>query len=378
MEFEFEKWCEESELSTGCIDTLIQKKICTSFVLSGLTEPDLKDLKLELHDRVCLRKASSLLAAEEDRVRRAKAANPKGLIPPTGTVVPPASTETPPHTPAGDGIPDPASSTGPVPEKATTRTLAQLDRVNKLIAGINGNPLDDLLADDHPGAASLLSSGERKAILITDYMTAFSGSQPAEPPEEILTTSDGRQITVRLPKKKPSADTLQPHQWIAANGRIIKLLLASKPKAVVVDYCDYMTKIGDLLRDYTTSSVFWLDYQHRLAIAESDTKWSDIAPHLKDIHLKVRQANLPSRAQQSTQSQNFNRRQGGYRDNRQNANTNPGDIICGSYNSRAGCTFKNCRYNHICNEPGCTAKHPAYQHTLPPRLQGNSANDSSA
>lgn len=345
--FDFGKWRTDSELSDQCCDILIAKRLDTVFVLSGLQEGDLKDLKLDLHDKVCLRKAVGILLQAE---QRAAAAAIK--------VAPASGTNPPPVSPRADG----SESNGPViaeVKKETTRSLAQLDKLNQLISGINSNPLDDLLADENPKT----DKGEKKALLIVDFLTSFSGAQLVDPPEEVLTTSDGRQISVKAPKKKPSADTLLPHQWIAANGRITKLIQSTRPASEAADYCDFTSMIGDYLKDYTCSSVFWLDHQHRLAVAEQGRRWCDIDSHLKQIHLKLRSASSTSASGTSLQ---LKKRGRSFPDN-----------VCWNYNSRSGCTYKECKYPHLCGEPGCLAKHPSYKHNVAPRLQNTtSATDS--
>lgn len=315
-DFDFSVWRKSCELSDPACELLIAKHLDSAFVLSALTEKDIAKIGLEFADSIKLHKGAQILSRQEE-LKESLAARAHG------------------------------SPTLPDGVKATTKTLANLDKLQNIVSSINNNPLEGLLASD----SADLGKGE-KPILTIDFLTNFAGNTIVETPDEVLTTADGRQITVRAPKKRPQPETLLPHQWIAANARILKLLNA-KNQSAVPDYCDYMIKIGDYLKDYTASSVFYLDHQHHLLVANSDRKWSDIDPHYKDIHLKLRAP--PSQSARPPPGRGRGNPPGSQRPGTQQE-------LCFAYNSRAGCDFKGCRYLHVCTQPGCTSSQPSYTH----------------
>lgn len=253
--------------------------------------------------------------------------------------------------------------------KHTTKSLANLAKLNQLVSSLNSNPLDDLLAPDED--ETLPKTGEK--YLVIDHLTTFGGGLLVEPPDEILTTADGHKITVKAQKKKPDPDTLQPHQWIAAQGHILKKLHAKHPDELL-DYFEYMTQVGDYLRDCTAVSVFWFDHLHKLDKFDTGKKRNDINQHQKDIHLKLRASRINATCNQlSTSALQQRKSVGG---GLSGGGRSPSDSICWGFNSRAGCKFKNCTYSHTCLEPGCSIRHPSFQHgSGAPRFQKDTNSD---
>ena len=47
----------------------------------------------------------------------------------------------------------------------------------------------------------------------------------------------------------------------------------------------------------------------------------------------------------------------------QGPKTLAGREICISFNAKMGCKWgRNCKFAHVCTEPGCEKEHPQYQH----------------
>jgi hypothetical protein len=59
-------------------------------------------------------------------------------------------------------------------------------------------------------------------------------------------------------------------------------------------YLDYLRKLGDLMVNYTASSVFLLDHVHRYEVIEEGKTWNYIDPSLSLNVLKKRDIGVPA------------------------------------------------------------------------------------
>ena len=77
--------------------------------------------------------------------------------------------------------------------------------------------------------------------------------------------------------------------FFGANARILARLVPNLTPELAC-YLDYLRKIGDLMLNYTTSSVFLLDHEHRFEVVEQpDKKWNCIDQGLLMNVLKKRE-----------------------------------------------------------------------------------------
>jgi hypothetical protein len=195
--------------------------------------------------------------------------------------------------------------------------------------------------DDQP----MLNAKGEKCLLPINFLSCVRGTQNSE---EVIHSGKGVNLVVQSALRKTSSpDKLSIGQWTAANSRILSKLIVTGRLCgpEVLDYLEYVRKIGDLLQLYTPGSVFQLDHNHRLELHESTTKrrWQDIDCTLENAHLKRRDETghtLSSVLYKPNMSQSQTDRRGtGY--------WRRG--VCWAFNSAEGCSFSRdkCRYEHV-------------------------------
>jgi hypothetical protein len=128
-------------------------------------------------------------------------------------------------------------------------------------------------------------------------------------------------------------------------------------------YLDYLRKIGDIMVNYTTASVFLLDHEHRFEVLEENKLDNAIDLTLSLNILKKRDtsitagSNTVSRVSSNAASSSTSTQ--GQRIARKTT------VICWQFNQPNGCAYTpNCRFVHSCNIVGCGQDHPAYKHVF--------------
>jgi hypothetical protein len=215
-----------------------------------------------------------------------------------------------------------------------SRPASAISEVRELMCDLLN--LDDLPVNDR---------GE-KVLLPINFLSSIRGTQDKD---EVLHSGKGINLVLQVSNKRVTPDKLSAGQWIGANSRILDKLITSGRLSAsqLADYLDYSRKIGDLLQQYTTSSVFMLDHVHRLEVHDKPSKqWSDIDATLQSAHLKKKDEFNNSQAANRFSS-------GSARDSRDNRgrgyqNRHVGSP-CFAYNSPEGCRYTKdkCRYDHV-------------------------------
>jgi hypothetical protein len=126
-------------------------------------------------------------------------------------------------------------------------------------------------------------------------------------------------------------------------------------------YLDYLRKIGDLLVNYTSSSVYLLDHEHRFEVVETLEKlWNYIDPTLSLNILKKKDSGalgVSTVHKLSASGSNSNSA------STHRTATRRSQVICWQFNQPEGCEYTpNCRFQHVCNIEGCRLDHPATKH----------------
>ena len=153
---------------------------------------------------------------------------------------------------------------------------------------------------------------------------------------------------------------LQPEKLIfglffEANARILARLVPNLTPELSC-YLDYLRKIRDLLINYTSSSVFRLDHEHRFEVAELGTAWNVIDPTLSINLLKKKDSN-PSVTTASRVASASTSDRGSSRFKSL--------VICLLFNQKDGCSYgANCCFQHVCNVEGCGLSHSAVKHVF--------------
>jgi hypothetical protein len=182
--------------------------------------------------------------------------------------------------------------------------------------------------------------------------------------DQIVTTDKDGNLKLKPSKHRPTPDKISFGQWTAANARILAKLIPRFSAQDLSDYLDYTHMIGDLLTQFTNSSVFSLDYDHRVQVNQSGKRWNDINCTLEVYTLKKRDDSgsshvyTPSGVAGGGASSNA-QLQSQPRKNMSRPRVGGG--ICWDYNSKEGCSYGDgCRYIH---------KDSAGQNQRAPRFQ---------
>jgi hypothetical protein len=194
--------------------------------------------------------------------------------------------------------------------------------------------------------------------------------------EELACTEGGTKLYLGSGAgKKVTPDKLNQGLFLGANARILSRIIPNITPEVV-NYLDYIRKIGDLLVNYTSTSVYHLDHEHRFEVCErsSSIPFNFIDPTLSLNLLKKKDAvqNQSNVRGTSTGKSGVNSGSKGSNSNSKNQGS-----PCWQYNQPAGCQFEpNCKYPHHCNVPGCKGDHPSYKHVFRFNSKSQSASTS--
>ena len=178
-------------------------------------------------------------------------------------------------------------------------------------------------------------------LLPINFCSHVRGSRGED--EEILETPNGSKLYFSRAhsSKKITPEKLTQGLFFGANARILARLVPNLTPELVL-YLDYLRQLGDLLLNYTSTSVYSLDHEHRYEVAEQGTPWNEINSSLSLNLLKKKDQNAQSgstatvnRAQNRPASSLFAR----------NALAAKSQVICYLYNQVDGCPFGvKCRF----------------------------------
>jgi hypothetical protein len=235
--------------------------------------------------------------------------------------------------------------------------------------------LHDLLSiNEH--CPSFARTGD-SLYLPCNFVSHVRGSSRSED-EELLTTVSGSKLYLsNSASRKIVPEKLSYGLFFGANARILARLIPNLTPDLAA-YLDYLRKLGDLMVNYTTSSVFLLDHVHRYEVVEEGKSWNYIDPSLSLNVLKKRDVNVNPQTQTSSYNQRSNTvsRIGGVTNNNNSRQQQRSTtVICWLYNQQEGCSYgAGCRFLHICNIVACGLDHPAYRHIF----RGQTAGQQSA
>jgi hypothetical protein len=171
--------------------------------------------------------------------------------------------------------------------------------------------------------------------------------------EKLLSNSLSGQLVFKSGPVKPKLETVTLWQWSMASNAILYKMLdeGSILQGNILDYLSYTTKVYQLIGTHDMISVFFYDREYRKLQHKHKFRWGTDVPHLQTVFLKQKFVKNP-RPQHSVSKPAL-----GYA-----SHTAQGKEICKKYNSRSGCNFTACKFDHVCSIPGCNQKHPAPSH----------------
>ena len=197
-------------------------------------------------------------------------------------------------------------------EALRTPSILQSDTQQPSISRL----IDDLQA---PAAPPDLASLQRRPIASGARVFLVSGGGKSQTPHYdivdfvpgvlcqkeslVLSGSEGK-ITFDGGPKKPRLESLTPHQFYAANSRIMYKLIetGALTDRGVVDYLGYTVKIAQLADRYVWSSVLHYDRQYRELQAELNFDWGSDCTHLHQVVLREKAQALTSGKRPSTKA----------------------------------------------------------------------------
>jgi hypothetical protein len=182
--------------------------------------------------------------------------------------------------------------------------------------------------------------------------------------ERVLSTGDEFEIVCRAGSRKPRLEQLTISQWSLANLAILYRLVeeGSLSSSEILDYLSHTSQIYSLIASHELVSVYQYDREYRRLQSIHKFRWGTNIGHLAPGFLRVRSVvngpinsakpKLVSRPERPpTRPSSFQ------------SHTSEGKTICRNYNGRVGCSFRGCKFEHICNVPGCGKSHPGINHS---------------
>lgn len=245
---------------------------------------------------------------------------------------------------------------------ATTTSINRDPQLQQLAEGYQSAAIRDLLTINEYNP-SQNRSGEA-LYLPCNFVSHVRGSSRSED-EELLQTTSGAKLYLSHASKKIQPEKLSYGLFFGANARILARLIPQLTPEIAA-YLDYLRKLGDLMVNYTASSVFLLDHEHRFEVLELGKSWNAIDPILSMNILKRRDPVSASSDNNSKTVPRLSNSQGTPGNSGAN-NSRRTSVICWQYNQPDGCAYTpNCRFLHTCNIVGCGFEHPAFKHIFRP------------
>ena len=236
---------------------------------------------------------------------------------------------------------------------ANTRTIGRVPQLQNLAEGYQQSALKDLLSINDCNSGR---QGE-PLYLPVNFISHLRGNRAEE--EEILQTPGGSKLYLSQGGRKVQPEKLTRGPFFGANARILPRMIPNLTHELAT-YLDYLRKLGDLLINYTASSVYALDNEHRYEIAELGTAWNSIDPTLSLNILKKRESSTGAATKVATGGSGSSSNSTSYRQN-----SRVSLVICWQFNQKEGCSYQpKCKFQHVCNIVGCGADHPAFKHAF--------------
>jgi hypothetical protein len=350
-------WAASRKVSAATVDEIINLGFTSLEAVELLTAEDLKKSKISIGQQKLLLKAVSSLAPVAEVTREDTAG--------TGT----ARAATPSNVPSGDDTQGNAA-VHPAGEEAFRQSL-----LNQLQA-LPGGPPARAQGGCIPATAGSstvtgmyswqdpqvflksVSNSKTQCHNIVDFV-----SQDCVNEERLLSSGDDIEIICRAGSRKPKLENLTISQWSQANIAILYRLFQDGDIDLpnVFDYLSYTAHIYNLISSHEVLSVFYYDREYRRLQAAHKFRWGMSVSHLAPGFLRLRAPTQQGGGQKLRATQRPDRHT--QRPNSAyQSHSASGRPICKSFNIRAGCTFRNCRFDHVCNIPGCGKDHPGHSH----------------
>ena len=186
--------------------------------------------------------------------------------------------------------------------------------------------------------------------------------------EKIVAMGEDLDFVWRAGAKKPKLESLNVAQWSSANIAILYKLVeeGTLPMSNSFDYLSYTSYIYSLVQTHDLVSVFYYDREYRRLQHMHKFRWGTAVNHLAPGFLRLKPVG-PSTFVQAESRKPAPKGVEKKLDNTHSkfnfaSHTGSGKTICRRYNGRMGCNMRGCKFEHVCNVPGCGQAHPGVQH----------------
>lgn len=213
----------------------------------------------------------------------------------------------------------------------------------------------------------LKSLGQQQNVQYYDIVdfANLSGSLYSNVEDRVLSNAEGGQLVFKTGPAKSKLESLNISQWSLASNAILYRLLEDRKLAIenVLDYVSYVSNIYQLFLTHDVTSVFFFDREYRKLQSVHQFRWGTNVPHIQQVFLKPKgSVHVPNKFKGTGFSGKSNFQSRNYA-----TQSASGKEICKKFNSRLGCSFIGCKFDHVCNIPGCSQKHSASGHATVPK-----------
>lgn len=187
-------------------------------------------------------------------------------------------TQAPSIAPAG-------SATNPGTLPATTSGL-DLTGLGDLLGLNSGQRNQNVTAVQDPRTYLQASSAGERYYDIIDFVPGILSRE-----EKVSLPGADSRIELHIGTRKPKLETVTPHQWCAANARILYQLIKDKSLDLISmpEYLAYTVKISQLADMYEWVTVLLYDREYRRQQASLGHPWGVDNPHLYQVYLQHKQ-----------------------------------------------------------------------------------------
>ena len=248
----------------------------------------------------------------------------------------------------------------------TTQTLSRDANLHSQAVGYQNTVLRDLSSLN---AYNPRYSGE--LYLPVNFCSHIRGVSSRQEDEELMSTEGGTKLYLANGTRKVTPDKLNQGLFLGANARILARIIPN-PTPEILSYLDYLRKIGDLLVNYTSQSVYHLDNEHRFEVIEQNLPLNFIDPTLSLNILKRKDGTPNSTVGSKPGSSRTSPGTSTTKSSKSDKQTYGQIPFCWQWNQPDGCRFSSCRYIHKCSVENCGGPHPAHKHVFRSEKQSTS------
>ena len=145
-----------------------------------------------------------------------------------------------------------------------------------------------------------------------------------------------------LCEKKVPLEKITPLQWMEGSLKILKEMVVQDNANLqtVMEYVSYLTKVACMGQSFTWGTVIKYDAEYRKTQSMMGFPWGADSPFLMQLLLRPT-TNFGDKPRTSNANATVRQRQIKH-------DPASGRPVCEKFNSRAGCSFRSCRYAHVC------------------------------